>query len=253
MKKLFFLVLFSFTSLFSQILEIKNIKEIKKHLNKYELIIFDLDNTIMEPIQQLGSDQWFYHQMKKHEMCGLDKSKALDATLKDWYEIQAITKVKFVEKDIKNILENLQKKNFIVMGLTTRGYSFSLAAIKQLDSLKVDLSKTAPIKENLYFENGVLYKKGILFAKGMDKGRVLDQFLKKINFIPKSVVFIDDKVKHLNEVDKFCENLKIKFLGLRYGYLDEKIKNFQVLICDRQHKNFKNILSDEEAKKMIVK
>ncbi|NGX35111.1 MAG: hypothetical protein K1060chlam1_01481 [Candidatus Anoxychlamydiales bacterium] len=251
MKKLFFLVLFSFSSLFSQILEIKNIKEIKKHLNKYELIIFDLDNTVMEPIQQFGSDQWFYHQIKRYEMNGLDKSVALEETLKDWYEIQAITIVKLVEKDIKNILENLQKKKALVMGLTTRDHNFSLAAIKQLDSLKIDLSETAPKKENLYFENGALYKKGILFAKGMDKGKVLDQFLKKINFTPKSVVFIDDKLKHLNEVDKFCENLKIKFLGFRYGFLDEKVKNLQMLICDMQHENFKNILSDEEAKKRI--
>ncbi|KKK63621.1 hypothetical protein LCGC14_2992420, partial [marine sediment metagenome] len=78
-----------------------------KYLNKYELVIFDLDNTIMEPIQELGSDQWFFHQMKKHENSGLDKNVALDETLKDWYEIQAITKVKLVEKDIKNILDKI--------------------------------------------------------------------------------------------------------------------------------------------------
>ena len=139
------------------------------------------------------------------------------------------------------------------MGLTTRDHSFSLAAIKQLDSLKIDLSRTAPKKETLYFENGVLYKKGILFAKGIEKGRVLEQFLKRINFNPKSVVFIDDKLKHLDEVEKFCEKSKIKFLGLRYGYLDEKVKNFQMFIADMQHKNLKNILSDEDAKKLIAR
>ncbi|KKK55230.1 hypothetical protein LCGC14_3076640, partial [marine sediment metagenome] len=113
--------------------------------------------------------------------------------------------------------------------------------IKQLDSLKIDLSKTAPKKENLYFKNGVLYKKGILFAKGIEKGRVLDQFLKKINFKPKSVIFIDDKLKYLDEVEKFCKKLKIKFLGLRYGYLDKKVNNLQGFICDIQHKNLKKI------------
>ncbi|NGX52802.1 MAG: hypothetical protein KR126chlam5_01107 [Candidatus Anoxychlamydiales bacterium] len=253
MKKIFFLMIFSFSSLFSQILEVKNIKEITTYLNKYELLLFDLDNTIMEPIQELGSDQWFFHQMKKYENSGLDKNQALEKTLIDWHEIQAITKVKLVEKDIKNILENLQMKNTLVMGLTTRDSDFSLAAIKQLDSLKIDFSKTAPKKETFYFENGVLYKKGILFAKGIEKGRVLDQFLKKINFKPKSVVFIDDKLNHLDDVEKFCKKSKIKFLGLRYGHLDEKVKNFQGFICDLQHKNLKNILSDEEAKKLIVK
>jgi len=253
MKTITVLFIFSFSCLFSQILEIKNIKEIKKHLNKYELVLFDLDNTIMEPIQELGSDQWFNYQFKKYENSGLDRNVALDTALLDWYEIQAITKVKFVEKDIKTILDNLHKKNTLVMGLTTRDHSFSLAAIKQLDSLKIDLSKTAPKKETFYFENGVLYKKGILFAKGIEKGKVLAQFLKKIKFMPKSIVFIDDKLKHLDEVEKFCDKFKIKFLGLRYGYLDEKVKNFQGLVCDMQYKKLKNILSDAEAEKLNIK
>jgi len=253
MKKMIFLCLFSINFLYSQVLEIKNIKDIKKHLNKYDLVLFDLDNTIMEPVQEIGSDQWFNYILKKHENCGLDKAAALKESLKDWYEVQAITKVKLVEDEIRDILENIQNKKTYLMGLTTRDHSFSLAAIKQLDSLKIDLSKTAPAKKNIYFENGVLYKKGILFAKGIEKGAVLEQFLKKIKFKPKSVVFIDDKLKHLNEVEKFCEKLKIKFLGIRYGYLDEKVKNLSSIICDIQHKNLKNILSDEDAKKLIVK
>lgn len=251
MKKIIILLLFAFSSLSAQVIEIKNIKQAKKHLNKYDLILFDLDNTIMEPIQQLGSDQWFFHRMKDFENSGLNKNAALKATLHEWYEIQAITKVQFVEKDIKGIIEKLQNKNFLVMGLTTRDYEFSLAAIKQLDALKIDLSKTAPKKENIYFDNGVLYKNGILFAKGIEKGKVLKQFLKKIEFSPKSIVFIDDKLKNLTEVEKFCASLKIKFLGFRYGYLDEKVKNLQMFICEAQHKHLKNILSDEEAKKLI--
>jgi len=254
MKKIFFLIfLFLHTLAFAQVVEIKKIKQIAPHLKKYHLIIFDLDNTIMEPAQLLGSDQWFFHRMQKHESDGFDIKKALDKTLLEWYEIQAITKVKLVEKDVKKIIRHLQNKNVLVMGLTTRDLHFSYSAMKQLDSLDIDLSKTAPYKENLYFDNGVLFNKGILFASGKNKGDVLKQFLNKIEFLPKSVIFIDDKLKHINEVDKFCREKEIKFLGFRYGALDEKIKNFDSQVANIQHKYFQSILSDEDAKRMLIK
>jgi len=251
MKKIaiFLIIIFNFCS--AQIIDIKNIKETKKHLKKYDLVLFDLDNTIMEPVQQLASDQWFFHQMKSHEINGLDYKKALDQTLAQWYEVQAITKVKLVETDVKDLIEKLQNKNTLIMGLTTRGVELSLAAIKQLDSLGIDLLKTAPKKEKMYFETGSFYNKGILFTNGINKGKVLENFFKKIDFYPKSIVFIDDKLHHLNEVKNFCSNSNIKFLGFRYGYLDEKVNNFDKTISDIQYKNLKNIISDKAAKNMI--
>ncbi|NGX62877.1 MAG: hypothetical protein KR126chlam6_00279 [Candidatus Anoxychlamydiales bacterium] len=251
MKKIAVLLILFVSFCSAQILEVKNIKETKKHLKKYDLVLLDLDNTVMEPVQQLASDQWFFHQMKSHQVNGLDFKKALDQTLSQWYEVQAITKVRLVEQDIKDLIEKLQNKNTLIMGLTTRGVELSLAAIKQLDSLDIDLLKTAPRKEKIYFETGSFYNKGILFANGINKGKVLESFFKKIEFYPKSIVFIDDKLHHLNEVKTFCSDANIKFLGLRYGYLDEKVKNFDKTISDVQYKNLKNIISDKDAKKMI--
>jgi len=169
------------------------------------------------------------------------------------YEIQTITKVKLVEKDVKKIIKHLQNKNVLVIGLTSRQLYLSCSALKQLDSLDIDLSITAPYKDDLFFENGVLFNKGILFASGKNKGEVLSQFFKKIDFLPKSVIFIDDKLKHLNEIENFCKDAGIKFLGFRYGALDEKIRNFDNQIANIQHKYFQNILSDEDAKKMLIK
>ena len=249
-NKIFIFLMLIFTNLFGKVIEIKNIKEVKKEIKKYSLVIFDLDNTIMEPVQHLGSDQWFFHRIKHHEKNGLDFKESLERTLHEWYEIQAITKVKLVEKDIKNLIENLQKDNIAIMGLTTRDVDFSLAALKQLKSLDISLDKSSLHKQNIFFENGILYKNGILFANGMNKGHVLDQFFKKIDFLPKSVVFIDDKLKHLTEVENFCKKVDVKFLGFRYGYLDEKVKNFDKNIADIQHKKLK-ILSNKEAKRKL--
>ncbi len=249
MKKHIIFILFC-NFLFAQVIEIKNISD-TNDLDKYNLVIFDLDNTILEPVQLLGSDQWFCNRLKKYENDGLDAKKALDKTLLEWYEIQSVTQVKLVENEIKNLIENLQNKKIKIMGLTTRNVDFAFASIKQLDALDIDLCKTAPYKKNLFFENGLVFKKGILFADGKNKGMVLKCFFKKIGFFPKSIVFIDDKLKHVLDVEDFCKTYKIKFLGYRYGFLDEKIKNFDSKICNIQLNTFKSILSDDEAIKML--
>ncbi len=253
MRKFLFLLLF-FGYLQAQIIDIKNINEIKKtKINKETLIVFDLDNTIMRPKQSLGSDQWFYNRLEAYQGKGFDYNEAKEKTLTDFYEIQAITKVQLVEEDVRKIIGNLQKDNYLVVGLTARDPDFSLAALKQLNSLDVDLSKTAPYKKRIFFENGSSFRKGILFAFGQDKGKILSSFFEKINFKPKSIIFIDDKLSHVKEMENFCKSSKIKFIGYRYGYLDDNVKEFNAEIANIQQKYLTTILSDEEALKMVVR
>lgn len=83
----------------------------------------------------------------------------------------------------------MQNKKIKIIGLTTRGTESAFSSLKQLDTLEIDLSKTAPYKKNLFFENGIMFKKGILFADGNNKGKALKSFFSKIGYFPKSIVF----------------------------------------------------------------
>lgn len=253
MKKYFILIFLFCSFLFAEVIDIKTLSEVSDDINQYELIIFDIDNTIVEPLQLFGSDEWFYYTLSKYQKEGFDYKKALDKTLFDWYEIQSVTKVKFVEDKMKVFIQNLQDKKIKLIGLTTRGSDLAFSSIKQLDSLNVDLSQTSPYNQKLFFENGIIYKKGILFADGKNKGEVLNCFFKKVGFFPKSIVFFDDKLKHVLEVENFCKSNNIKFMGYRYGFLDEKVKNFNYEICRIEQQNFIHVLSDEEALKLLEK
>ncbi|MFA6119038.1 MAG: DUF2608 domain-containing protein [Parachlamydiales bacterium] len=189
MKKcffLFFILLISKT--FSEIIEIKNISEISEYLLKADLVVFDLDNTIMENSQQLGSDQWFDYQINLNQKNGLNYQAALSKTLLQWYEIQAITKVNLVEKEVKRIIDLLQNKKIHLMGLTARNYDLAFSTIKQLDSLNIDFQKTSLSKKNI-INDEIYYRNGILFANGINKGQVLKNFFSKIKFDPRSIVF----------------------------------------------------------------
>jgi hypothetical protein len=99
---------------------------------------------------------------------------------------------------------------------------------------------------------GVLYHEGILFTAATDKGEALRKYINTIGYIPKSVMFINDKYSHIVPVAEFCEGANIPFIGLRYAYLDEKVANFPRQVALVQFYNFGRILTDEAAKRFIM-
>lgn len=247
---LFTLCLFTcFCSLNAKIIETFHMQEMMDYLARDTLIIFDIDNTLMEPIQELGNDQWFYHRLENLEKNGVSYEKALDIALSEWYAIQNITKVKVVEEGTQEFLSSLEKQGYMIMGMTTRGLGLAMRTVEQLKSIGISLAPNAPIHKDVFFDNkqGVLFRDGILFTSGTHKGEALMKFLDIINYTPKHVVFINDKATHLRQTEGTVLERGIPFIGLRYGYLDEKVANFNPELADIQFKHFGFIMSDEEA------
>ena len=242
---------FIFNRLFAEIIEINKIDKINEYIDQDTLVIFDLDNTVYEKAQSYGSDQWYDYTFKTNLEKMKSSDKAFDVTYKEWVQIDAITEVKPVEKNTKKIIDDLQNKNLKVMALTTRGFISALAAINQLNSIEINFSISSPFSEEIFFESGGNYKNGILFANGKNKAEVLKGFFEKIKFKPKKIVFIDDKHKNVLSLEPFCDKENIKYFGLRYGFMDKKVRNFDPDLALIQKKNFnKKILTDEEAKKI---
>jgi FMN phosphatase YigB (HAD superfamily) len=228
--------------------------ELKTHLKPETFIVFDIDNTLLHPSQELGNDQWFYHQLKHYIDKGLQAQHALSKALKEWYSIQFLTDVNIVEPGTDLIIRNLQDEGFKIIGLTTRGFVLSDVTRDQLETLHIDLSLTSPSKKEIYFlnrEHAILFKKGILFTNGSHKGDAFFKFLEQSGYNPNRVVFINDKASHIREVEESCKERNVTFIGLRYGFLDEKVKSFQKDVADIQFQHFKQILSDEEVLKRL--
>jgi len=252
MKKTFFLFfLFLVCCVRGEIIELPQIQKTLNYVQKDDLVIFDIDNTLVEPVQLLGSDQWFYATLEKYK--SLKCEQALEKVLSEYFSIQHASNVKTVEDTTQNVIETLQKQNTYVIGLTTRHIDMLYCTFKQFRQLNIDLTKTSICSDVLFFNvnDGVLYKKGILFCSNAHKGTALFSFLDKINYTPKRVVFINDKRTHLEQIENCCKNKNIPFLGLRYGYLDEKIKKMNYKIAEIQLEHFKKIISDEEALQIL--
>jgi len=244
----------TFSSLKGEIIEIKHMNEIHPYVQPNTFIVFDLDNTLIEPTQELGTDQWFYYQFLKYQKDGMPVAQSLDKALAEWHAIQLLSPVKIVEQGSAEIIKALQKQNFPMIGLTTRGLVLSYCSVDQLRSVNVDLALTAPCQNEVFFKSGkhyVLFHEGTLFTNGSHKGTAFCTFLEKSGYLPKHVLFINDKASHIREIETACGERNISFTGLRYGYLDEKVASFQEKVAELQFEQFGKFLTNEDAHQLL--
>jgi hypothetical protein len=61
-----------------------------------------------------------------------------------------------------------------------------------------------------------LFKSGVLFSSFHSKGEILITFLKKVGWIPKKVVFVDDEIEHVQSVISALEQQDIDCIGFQY-------------------------------------
>lgn len=223
----------------AKIVDIYSIREMDKYLFKEDcLVIFDIDNTLLEPTQDIGSDQWFEHRIKILKQSGLDDCKAFKKAYDEWHRVQAIIDFKLVEQSTKEVLDKVKSK-FKTMALTTRGFQISYETMQALESLGVNFDKEPYISDDIFFKtedknpiiSGVYYTKGILFTNNAHKGEALFTLLDLAGKKSKNIVFINDKRSHLEQVQESSDKRKISFVGLRYGFNDDKVKGFNPTIA----------------------
>ena len=243
MNKLILVMSIFCSSILGKIIEVNTIFEMNKYEGKNVLFLYDIDNTLVRPAQDFGSDQWFFARYKSLAEELKSKERALDQALSEWTAIQYLTKVKEVEPKSAEQIALQQKKGLKIIGFTTRDLCLSRCTKKQLNSLNIDFSKSRPCDEDIYFKNknGVLYSDGILYTCGTDKGDALFIFLNKIHYYPTKIVFINDKKSHLDEVERACRKHGIEFIGLRYNYMDEDVNSFSLSQFGNNLKRLHNI------------
>jgi len=247
---LFVLLCISQGLMWSEIKECCTLLEIEQYIDEKTLVVFDLDNTLIRPKQMLGSDEWFcFYFNKKIDEYG-DRDRAEKAALSLWLAIHTVSSMQCIEPCTQSVIKKLQQKGIPLMVLTVRNSNAVNVSIRQLHSVHLDFSKTAPVEHpvNLHGIDCVRYEKGVLFVADHNKGEALLQFLQQHSLQPEKIVFIDDKWSLVEQV-KVVESAGIEYVGLRYGGADRHRQNFDPEVAEEQLRFLMNILSDEEARK----
>ena len=228
------------------IVESKNITDIYTFIkpneyNKDLLVIFDIDNTIAKPPTDFGSDQWFYAMHDQLIASGKSDQEVFDTILPVLFHIQFNTWLVPVEKNTVEVVNNLQEKGVSVIALTARSLKLAHRTIEQLHNIGIYFTNTDPYECPIKYGNKKpgLYIDGIIFSGNNDKGEMLVHWLRQSNYRPQKVIFIDDKLKNLHSVEKALHNRDYPFIGIRYGYADDQVRNFSLeSIADEQEQFF---------------
>ena len=234
-------------SALDQIVESFSIQDIYSYLtsadyHKNTLVIFDIDNTIGHPPTDLGSDQWFYAMLNRAIKQGIPQQKAIDDLIPIYYQLMEVMLLEPTEPAVVPLIKDLQNKKISVISLTARSLGITERTIVQLHGMDINFSLNMPRTFPIAYEKGkgapALYIDGIIFVGNHDKGEVLAHWLKQTKFKPTKIIFIDDKLKNVKDVEKALHKRNYPFIGIRYGKIDERVKNFDIEATDREYEQF---------------
>lgn len=245
---LFLSLLMLQASLTSVVRECSSLQEVCSEVGPETIFLFDLDNTLMRPCQMLGSDEWFQYYFSSTRQQMKDQEAAMQRAIELLHAVYAVTCVKPIEQCTAEVISSLQKQGVPMIGVTSRSPSVASITIRQLASIGIDFTLTAPSKASFPLIGcyDSLFFKGILLTSGKSKKNSLTAFFQQISWKPKRIICVDDKATHLHEMQAF-EDEGIRFLGLRYSGADECVRSLDPQICDIQLRSFLHIMSDTEA------
>ncbi len=228
-KTYFYLFLALNFNLYPITIESPTIKSISRYLSKDCLIILDIDNTLIEPKTQEGSDQWFSAVVKWATKKGIEKPAIYEKLLPYYFDLHHSLHYKPVEKETRKYINQLHKHNYQLVGLTSRSPEILDHTLRELKESKIDLSnswKDYCFQKYEGIHHEAHFKQGIILCGRNPKGDILKTFLKTNKLNPTKIIMVDDKAYNLEAVEKMASELDIEFIGIRFSGLDNKVKNF---------------------------
>lgn len=254
---------------FADIIETTDFSTVEKHLNTADqntLVIFDIDEVIIQTTDAILKPQHKPHFAKwEKELLNRTSEEEVVYLRSIIFQEQSI---KLVEDKILDTLNNLKSKKVNTIAITwiptgPRGKiaNFEDWGLGRLQKFNIDFRKFNNLKDHTFKEipakHGVpLTKNGVTFTAQASKGALLDAVLKHNKIKPNKVIFIDDKLSHLESVEEVCKNLNISFIGIHYTAViksdkwtfDEELARVQFQTLEKEHK----WLSDQEARDLLV-
>jgi hypothetical protein len=221
------ILLFLSFSLLAEIREIKELREVLSYLEAGTCCLCDIDNTVLEPAREdlIGSDQWFnelcryYRSLFPHEI-------ALQLAIDKYCCVSLYIPMKSVEENTAQIIHAISSA-CVCIGFTMRSLVVAPKAVRHLADLQIAFT-------HYFHDHGfmidekypVMMYQNVLFCQGKKCGRTLFEVFGYYGYEPSRILMIDDKMQYLLDMQDECEKRHIEFIGLRYGYLDGKVKEF---------------------------
>jgi FMN phosphatase YigB (HAD superfamily) len=220
-------------------IESYRILDILDHIDKTiapedHLIVFDIDNTIIESIDQLASTQWFEAMIqRKMKLNDLTEREALQQTLPLNYLLVKHSMIQPIEPSTVSLIKQLQDNQHKVIALTARAFDpLKECTIEHLNKVDIDFTRTCIYPKDIAINARTQYSSGIIFTDGDHKGNVLRSFMITVGYTPKKIIFVDDKqYNHCAIKDAFQET-NLTTTCIWYRYCAEKETQFDLTLTE---------------------
>lgn len=201
-------------------------------LDSESLVIFDLDDTLIQGIAYAPDDiklairTTWYLINKILEKANTDTQKAL--VYKKLFKM----KPDLVEAESPAIIKILQQHNIKTIGLTasfagiydTHGRVPCNADMRIAHLRLIDINFSSSFANIPYLtfneleedEEMPAFVGGILFSRPSEKGIVLETLLNNIGWKPNKIIFIDNLRTMVENVEQSAQKLEIPFLGVEF-------------------------------------
>lgn len=252
MKKLFASLLLVPSLIWGMVFESERMEDVIPHVGEETWVFLDMDNTLIESCQHLGSAQWRSHIRKKAYNCGYSNEETELALDKFWFFVQQFVSVRLVDPHSVSVIEQLKESNTRVFSLTARDAIESVHTQKQLSSVGISLSSNPlPQSVTLPADRLALLEQGVIYCGENTKSEALVAFFKEMGRTPKKVILVDDKLDQIEELEKTVEAMGIEFVGIRFNAADKRVLSFDGDIADVQFSYLPKIVTDEDADEML--
>lgn len=230
--------------------------EIEK-LDSDSLVLFDVDATLIVP----------YDAILKPKGKKLFKKLVSGYTERDLFrEIRMKAPHALVDNRCINLVPKLHENKIPVIAFTAAPSDVSgyeepgVWRVEELQKYGFDFSPAFPnlnlleLPKHADQEHFPLYKSGVLYSSFHSKGDILIDFLQKLNWIPKKIVFIDDELEHVQSVVTSLDNHGIPCIGFHYTAANDLPcdLNLEQALFQIDYFVERDIwLSDEESSKLL--
>ncbi|HJD55854.1 MAG TPA: DUF2608 domain-containing protein [Rickettsia endosymbiont of Pyrocoelia pectoralis] len=242
---------------FSIVSSAAEILNIISNLPPETVIFLDVDDTIITP-KSVTFREPPYNQM-------IDRIKANKSNYNNYEEIISNWRLQreiilIDENWVKTL--NILKEKFQVFALTqmNTGQFGNISSVQEwryeeLKSLDIEFSDNEKLEiYNSARNDDAVFYKGIFITGNHSKSYTLAKFSNDLN--ARFIVFVDDRKKHLEDVEDYCKKNNIGFLGILFDGLkklqdkpDPKLAEFQESYLIENAK----WLEDEEAYELMGK
>ena len=186
------------------------------------LIIFDVDNVLVEPCGWVGGTPWFEYELNKRIEQGVDSKQAFEQVLALCVQFQHAIELKLVDPQTAEIVKALQAQGHCVIALTSRAPAQAERTIAQLKKLGIDFSISCFNAQAI--DKPYSFQSGIIFCQTYAKSQAVIELLEDAHYLPETILFIDDFLKNVQALHVALKdwNPAISYIGIRYSYLDGK-------------------------------